>query len=373
MGPKRKFSQILESIKESKVSLDALENSARDEAARTEEMKGIIEFHIVANSISKPISKQCALWLIGLQNVFSHQLPRMPKEYIARLVFDPKHRTLALIKDRKVIGGICFRLFPVQGFSEIVFCAVTSNEQVKGYGTHLMNHLKDYHVRLGIHHFLTYADEYAIGYFKKQGFTEDIKLSISAYLGHIKDYVGATLMGCLLDPSITYTLFSSVVRMEKEVVRKLIDMKQAKMQRQNPNLVFRESHPASDNDINSVKSRENGKTSSKEDSEKLFNSLKTILNQVKAQSSAWPFLRPVETSEAPDYYDFIKNPMDLKTMSEKLKNRAYTSKKQFIADMTRIFDNCRSYNANDTEYYKCANALERFFNNKLKEAGLREK
>lgn len=242
MGLKRKFIQILESIKESKVSLDAHENSARDEAARSEETKGIIEFHIVANSFSKPISKQCANWLIGLQNVFSHQLPRMPKEYIARLVFDPKHRTLALIKNKKVIGGICFRLFPHQGFSEIVFCAVTSNEQVKGYGTHLMNHLKDYHVRLGIHHFLTYADEYAIGYFKKQGFTVDINLAKTAYLGYIKDYVGATLMGCQLDPSIVYTLFSSVVRLEKEIVRRLVDIRQAKMQRQNPNLVFRESN-----------------------------------------------------------------------------------------------------------------------------------
>lgn len=29
------------------------------------------------------------MWLVGLQNVFSHQLPRMPKEYITRLVFDP--------------------------------------------------------------------------------------------------------------------------------------------------------------------------------------------------------------------------------------------------------------------------------------------
>lgn len=44
-----------------------------------------------------------------------------------------KHKTLALIKDGRVIGGICFRMFPTQGFTEIVFCAVTSNEQVKVY------------------------------------------------------------------------------------------------------------------------------------------------------------------------------------------------------------------------------------------------
>ena len=86
-------------------------------------------------------------------------------------------------------------MFSSQGFSEIVFCAVTSNEQVKGYGTHLMNHLKDYHIRNGVFHFLTFADEFAIGYFKKQGFSKDIKLAKSVYQGYIKDYEGATLMG----------------------------------------------------------------------------------------------------------------------------------------------------------------------------------
>ncbi|XP_074598570.1 histone acetyltransferase KAT2B-like [Brevipalpus obovatus] len=375
---------ILESVKESKISLDSLENCARDEAARTEEVKGIIEFHIVANSCTKPISKQCSLWLVGLQNVFSHQLPRMPKEYIARLVFDPKHRTLALVKDKKVIGGICFRLFPSQGFSEIVFCAVTSNEQVKGYGTHLMNHLKDYHVRQGILHFLTYADEYAIGYFKKQGFTVDIKLPQSTYLGYIKDYEGATLMGCQLDPSIIYTLFSSVVRKQKEIVRKLIDKKQQEMQRQNPNLVFRDNHTGSieiNTSNNTNSSRENGKNKNRDESgnfssnshnnhDKLFNSFKTILNQIKSHSAAWPFVRPVDVTDAPDYYEYIKHPMDLKTMTKRLKNRYYTNKRTFVNDMMRIFDNCRSYNASETEYYKCANTLERFFNKKIAEAGL---
>lgn len=38
----------------------------------------------------------------------------------------------------------------------------------QGYGTHLMNHLKDYHVQHNVLHFLTFADEFAIGYFKKQ-------------------------------------------------------------------------------------------------------------------------------------------------------------------------------------------------------------
>ena len=65
------------------------ENAARDEAAKAEERAGHISFHVVGNSLSQKVSKTTMLWLVGLQNVFSHQLPRMPKEYITRLVFDP--------------------------------------------------------------------------------------------------------------------------------------------------------------------------------------------------------------------------------------------------------------------------------------------
>lgn len=93
------------------------------------------------------------------------------------------------------------------GFSEIVFCAITASEQVKGYGTHMMNHLKDYHVRvLKINFFLTYADEFALGYFKKQGFSAEIRLPRSRYHGFIKDYEGATLMECKMQSK--YVVFS---------------------------------------------------------------------------------------------------------------------------------------------------------------------
>lgn len=64
-------------------------NAPRDEAAKAEEKRGDIEFHIVGNSLTNPISKQTMLWLLGLQSVFSHQLPDMPREYITQLVFDP--------------------------------------------------------------------------------------------------------------------------------------------------------------------------------------------------------------------------------------------------------------------------------------------
>ncbi|XP_032868037.1 histone acetyltransferase KAT2B isoform X1 [Amblyraja radiata] len=361
-------------------------HAARDEAARLEERRGVIEFHVVGNSLAQKPNKKMMMWLVGLQNVFSHQLPRMPKEYITRLVFDPKHKTLALIKDGRVIGGICFRMFATQGFTEIVFCAVTSNEQVKGYGTHLMNHLKEYHIKHSILNFLTYADEYAIGYFKKQGFSKDIKVPKVRYVGYIKDYEGATLMGCELNPRIPYTEFSVIIKKQKEIIKKLIERKQAQIRKVYPGLsCFKEGvrqipiesipgiskQPCTEESGWKPCGKERGKDS--KDPEQLHNTLRNILQQVKSHQSAWPFMEPVKKTDAPGYYEVIRFPMDLKTMSERVKNRYYVTKKLFMADMQRIFTNCREYNSPESEYFKCANILEKNFYSKIKEAGLIDK
>ncbi|CAB0005457.1 unnamed protein product [Nesidiocoris tenuis] len=143
-------------------------------------------------------------------------LPHLPR----------RHKTLALIKDNKPAGGICFRQFPSQGFSEVVFCAVNTSDQYKGYGAHLMNHLKEYHIKIKIYNLLTFADRDAI---------------------------------------------------------------------------------------------------------------------------------------------------DLKTMTERLKSGYYTTRRLFIADMLRIFNNCRTYNHPDTEIYMAACDLDRYFQTKMKENGLWDK
>jgi len=80
--------------------------------------------------------------------------------------------------DDEIIGGICYRAYndmpepnssneeigegPMR-FAEIAFCAVSASQQVKGYGTKLMNLLKMHAVTEGIEYFITYADNYAIG------------------------------------------------------------------------------------------------------------------------------------------------------------------------------------------------------------------
>lgn len=50
-----------------------------------------------------------------------------------------------------------------------------------------------------------------------QGFSKEIKIPKTKYVGYIKDYEGATLMGCELNPRIPYTEFSVIIKKQKEV------------------------------------------------------------------------------------------------------------------------------------------------------------
>lgn len=99
-----------------------------EKAAITELRKGIIQITPVENN-GQPRS---LVILTGLKTLFQKQLPKMPREYIARLVYDSNSRGLAIIKrGYKVVGGICFRPFPHRGFAEIVFFATASVDQIK--------------------------------------------------------------------------------------------------------------------------------------------------------------------------------------------------------------------------------------------------
>ena len=77
--------------------------------------------------------------LIGLKSLFAKMLPKMPKDYIVRLVMDRRHKSLAILSDDpsvqggddEIIGGICYRPYSDMRFAEIAFCAVSMNQQVK--------------------------------------------------------------------------------------------------------------------------------------------------------------------------------------------------------------------------------------------------
>lgn len=152
------------------------------------------------------------------------------------------------------------------------------------------------------------------------------------FQGHIKFYDYATLMHCELNAKIIYTEFTVVVRKQKEIVKKLIQQRQQEIQRTKvyPGLTcFKEgvrgipveSIPGiGDTGWKSTaqtRTRNVAKTVQATEpieacldvNDSLFNALKSVLNSVKNHSTAWPFLKPVDKNEVPDYYDHIKYPM----------------------------------------------------------------
>ncbi|KID81035.1 histone acetyltransferase GCN5 [Metarhizium guizhouense ARSEF 977] len=250
----------------------------------------------------------------------------MPKSYVARLVYDRTHLSIAIVRQSlEVVGGITYRPFNHRRFAEIVFCAVSADRQVKGYGAHLMSHLKDYvKASSDIMHFLTCADNSAIGYFKKQGFTKEIALEKKK--SHI------------------------VHRPPKEWKDGIKEI--------NPLDVpaIRQSGWSPDMDELARKPRRGPS----------YNQLLRLLNDMLNHSSAWPFLVPVDCDEVTDYYDVITEPMDLGTMENKLEADQYVTLDDFIRDAKLIFDNCRKYNDENTPYAKLANSLERYMWRRIK-------
>eukprot|EP00803_Ostreobium_quekettii_P000531 evm.model.scf_1159.5 EVM.evm.TU.scf_1159.5 scf_1159:36174-39387(+) len=56
------------------------------------------------------------------------------------------------------------------------------------------------------------------------------------------------------------------------------------------------------------------------------------------------FMKPVSKELVPDYYNIIREPMDLGTIRDKLKKGSYSSPKEFAEDMRLIWKNCKLYN-----------------------------
>jgi histone acetyltransferase len=97
-----------------------------------------------------------------------------------------------------------------------------------------------------------------------------------------------------------------------------------------------------------------------------YNQLLHLLNDMQNHPSAWPFLNPVNRDDVADYYEVIKEPMDLSTMEVKLESDNYITPDDFIRDAKKIFDNCRKYNNETTPYAKSANKLEKYMWQQIK-------
>ncbi|XP_003892235.1 bromodomain testis-specific protein isoform X1 [Papio anubis] len=91
-----------------------------------------------------------------------------------------------------------------------------------------------------------------------------------------------------------------------------------------------------------------------------------ILKEMLAKkhfSYAWPFYNPVDVNALGlhNYYDIVKNPMDLGTIKEKMDNQEYKDAYKFAADVRLMFMNCYKYNPPDHEVVTMARMLQDVF------------
>ncbi|KAF8313144.1 Bromodomain-containing protein [Clavulina sp. PMI_390] len=341
-------------------------SSKREKLSEREEREGIIRFEVVNNDGTPKSS----ILLTGLKNLFQRQLPNMPREYITRLTFDRNAQGLAITqRGYKVVGGIAYRPFPQRQFAEIVFFAISGVYQVNGYGGHLMNHFK-MHIKNNwptIKHFLTYADNYAIGYFKKQGFKREITIPRELWVGYIKDYEGGTLMQCPLIPKVDYLDSREVLRQQREaIITKIRQVSKSHVVHKGLEQ-FRNAPPGFKMDPKSIPGlRDTGWTPEMDEMLRrpgrgiYFMTMKRLLTELKKNEASWPFIAPVNTDEVTDYLDVIKYPMDLGTMETKLERDQYPDIEGFIADARLIFTNCKAYNHEASQYTRLAIRMEKF-------------
>lgn len=77
----------------------------------------------------------------------------------------------------------------------------------------------------------------------------------------------------------------------------------------------------------------------------------------------WIFAKPVDANAwgALDYYEIIKQPMDMTTIEKKFNNSEYTSEDQFYNDYKLMFGNCYIYNPPHNDIHLLGKKFEEAF------------
>ena len=266
-----------------------------------------------------------------------------------------------------------------------------------------MNKLKD-HCKEHYKYFLTYADNNAIGYFKKQGFHKNLKMSKEQYREYIKDYDGGTLMEAEIEQKIDYSNLSDILKQQKDSIvkycQKFLNVKrkhsyydlEKELEKKGINInnlygkkdKDEKEKNKNDDDIEITKElfdcipgiKDSGWTyeeyqtqCEKEklgENENFLTQCRNIINKLKDQVKSKDFREPVDEKNAPGYHEKIKEPMDLSTLEKNVESGKYRNKNDFKNDLKKIFNNAKIYNPENSHYYKDAEYLESFIEPDLK-------
>ncbi|XP_062972586.1 bromodomain adjacent to zinc finger domain protein 2B isoform X9 [Elgaria multicarinata webbii] len=92
-----------------------------------------------------------------------------------------------------------------------------------------------------------------------------------------------------------------------------------------------------------------------------------LLSELETHEDAWPFLLPVNLKHVPGYRKVIKKPMDFSTIREKLSNGQYPNLEAFAVDVRLVFDNCETFNEDDSDIGRAGHNMRKHFEKKWTE------
>lgn len=312
------------------------------------------KIEIVGFSLDKPgfdpYDPKMLIKLLMAKDLFQAELPRMPKDYITRLVYNPYHETIMLFetpqppKVSPLVGGICFRKFPEVHLIEIAFCAVSGAKKYVGHGSLLMNHLKEYVKKQGYTDIVTYADNSAIDYFQKQGFSLKVSLPDEVWLGRIKHYEGAKFVHCPLYSGVDYTTLSQTIRRQRERLLRLVGIVPQPAQARLEDIV---SLPFARRYSNRPV-----RVSPPEEVARCCAAARAAVLVESGKAYAAPFLNPLPPVE---YCTVVPN--DLQLIVRNAGRGFYRTRNIFREHVKSILERCESYNGERAEITQCARQL----------------
>lgn len=90
---------------------------------------------------------------------------------------------------------------------------------------------------------------------------------------------------------------------------------------------------------------------------------KRIINQLWRCNAASIFHKPVDPDRLgiPDYFEIVKEPLDMGTIKQRLNHNYYMTMQEFIRDIQLCFDNCLLFNGEESPAgQRCMQAVEEF-------------
>uniref|UniRef100_A0A804PQ55 Transcription factor GTE8 n=1 Tax=Zea mays TaxID=4577 RepID=A0A804PQ55_MAIZE len=99
-----------------------------------------------------------------------------------------------------------------------------------------------------------------------------------------------------------------------------------------------------------------------------FKQCANLLKSIMSHVWAGPFLVPVDIVKLniPDYFQIVKQPMDLGTIQKKLKAGMYSTPREFAADVRLTFSNAMNYNPVNNDVHLMAKTLSKNFETRWK-------